>query len=66
MLVGDPDLRQKRELRGGRGVHQLSFRCFDKYAGETMNMPPGGGKDTTEFPNRPCSAGMRANIYFPT
>jgi uncharacterized protein DUF1996 len=31
-----------------------------------MNAAPGGGKDTTEFPPRPCPGGIRANIYFPT
>ena len=66
MLVGNPNQRTMQELRGGRGVKQLSFRCFDKSVGESMNSPPGGGKDTTEFPPKPCTGGIRANIYFPT
>jgi len=66
MLVGNPNLRTRQELRSGRGVKQLSFRCFQKYVGESMNSAPGGGNDTTEFPPRPCTGGIRANIYFPT
>jgi Domain of unknown function (DUF1996) len=66
MLVGTPSLRTRKELREGRGVKQLSFRCFDSALGESMNVAPGGGKDTMEFPPGPCTAGIRANIYFPT
>ena len=43
---------------------QVSFRCFEgTYPGD--GVPGSGPDDTFEFPHRPCSGGIRSNIYFP-
>ena len=64
MRVGNPMLRRNDYNPTSVASKATSFRCFTgTYPGD--GVPSYGPDDSFEFPNRPCTGGIRSNIYFP-
>ncbi|TFK18582.1 hypothetical protein FA15DRAFT_729340 [Coprinopsis marcescibilis] len=64
MLVGNP-MRRKNDIPAHQtAARATTFRCFQ--GGDPGSIgAPGGVEDSFEFPDRPCTGGIRSNIYFP-
>jgi hypothetical protein len=62
MLTGDPTLRAK-----GGADNTICHRCLAKNERMTGGSgAPCSGKDTFEFPSKPCPGGIRMTIIFPS
>jgi len=69
MITGNPMIR-KKEPSDINSVESwaLSFRCWEDndFFGPSNRLAPGVGPyDTVHLPEKPCAAGIRANIFFP-
>jgi hypothetical protein len=67
MIVGDPMLRSMNT--SSAESKSLTFRCFAANFGNNRSAPGGGlnsGEDSYNLPNKKCTGGIRAQIYFPT
>ncbi|KAH6897704.1 hypothetical protein BKA70DRAFT_1528238 [Coprinopsis sp. MPI-PUGE-AT-0042] len=66
MITGNPMIRSYANIPTNRTDYRtLSFRCFE--GADLGTGTPGGAdsSDTATFPAKPCSGGIRSNIYFP-
>jgi len=69
MITGNPMIRDKGpSVVDSVESWALSFRCWEDndFFGPSNRFAPGVGQyDTVHLPNKPCAAGIRANIFFP-
>ncbi|KAH8077866.1 hypothetical protein BXZ70DRAFT_690680 [Cristinia sonorae] len=71
MLAGDPFLRQRKpglDLNSPEAYFS-SFRCWQTsgFTDPSNSSPPGAGNyDTVTLPPKPCPAGIRSHIFFPS
>jgi len=70
MVTGDPMIRMKKPSDPDDVASwALTFRCWtdtDFWHGVSNQFAPGAGPyDTVHLPDKPCPAGIRANIFFP-
>ncbi|EAU82295.2 WSC domain-containing protein [Coprinopsis cinerea okayama7 len=70
MVVGNPMLRSDKAFPPNSSeAYALTFRCWeteDLLGYSNLGAPGTGAYDTINLPNRPCPAGIRANIFFPS
>ncbi|EAU83652.2 hypothetical protein CC1G_05556 [Coprinopsis cinerea okayama7 len=64
MLVGNPMRRTNDIPSHLTEARATTFRCFQGSDPGSIGAP-GGDEDSFEFPDRPCTGGIRSNIYFP-
>lgn len=67
MIVGNP-MRRANDIdpNDSSALHATTFRCFNGSDPGSGGAVTGyGPEDSFELPNRPCSGGIRSNIYFP-
>ncbi|KAH6880307.1 hypothetical protein BKA70DRAFT_190458 [Coprinopsis sp. MPI-PUGE-AT-0042] len=69
MITGNPMLRAKKNVDpNSPEAWSTSFRCWETsgFTDASNSSPPGAGRyDTVNLPNKPCPAGIRANLFFP-
>ncbi|EAU80996.2 hypothetical protein CC1G_03172 [Coprinopsis cinerea okayama7 len=65
MITGNPMRRRDDIPDEDTAARAITFRCFHGDDPGPFGTPGRGPDDSIEFPRKPCSGGIRSNIFYP-
>ncbi|KAG2010632.1 hypothetical protein CC2G_013437 [Coprinopsis cinerea AmutBmut pab1-1] len=65
MITGNPMRRRDDTDPNDTQSKSITFRCFHGADPGPFGTPGTGPDDSVEFPRKPCSGGIRSNIFYP-